>query len=323
MITFVRVLLLITPISWLVSSCSDGLDAANRNGRLPVVLQLNWVPEPEFGGYYAARELGSDRAQGIDLDIRAGGPGTPVEQMVAAGRIDFGISSADSVLIARARGADLVALYAVYQTFPQGIMTHAGRGLKSLDEVFQSGTIAMEPGTPYALLLAKRYGLANVRAVPYSNNLAPFLRDPNFATQCFITSEPIAARRAGADPQVFPLSDTGYNPYSGVIITRSRLAAEQPDRVKALIRAVRRGWQAYLEDPVPANAAMQRLNTTMEPATFAEVADVQKPLIENAHTGSNGLGTMELGRWQELGRQLVELGIVDRSDPEKAFLNVY
>ncbi|MBM4201009.1 MAG: ABC transporter substrate-binding protein, partial [Gammaproteobacteria bacterium] len=258
--------------------CSDGGEAG-APGRVQVALQLNWVPEPEFGGYYAALDVGADQAVGLDLDVRGGGPGTPVEQMVAARRLDFGISSADNVLIARSRGADLVAIYAVYQTFPQGIMTHAGRGLKSLAQVFESGTIAMEPGTPYERLLRQRFGLDKVRAVPYSNNLAPFLHDPLFAQQCFITSEPFAARRAGADPQVFPLSDIGYNPYAGVIITRGQVIAEKPEIVNALVRAVRRGWQTYLEDPATANAAMHKLNPTMDPDTFAAVATAQKPLI--------------------------------------------
>jgi NitT/TauT family transport system substrate-binding protein len=311
-------------LGWvLISLCGCGPreESTGDDGLPRVALQLNWVPEPEFGGYYAAREIGADREQGFRLDVRGGGPGTPVEQMIAAGRIDFGISSADNVLIARARGADLVAVYAVFQTFPQGIMVHAARGLKSLAEVFQGGTIAMEPGTPYQRLLEKRYGLSKVRAVPYNNNLAPFLHDPNFATQCFITAEPIAARHAGADPQVFPLKDAGYNPYAGVIITRWRLVAEQPERVRALVRAVRKGWQAYLADPHSANAVMQQLNPTMEPATFAEVAEVQRPLIADRFTEERGLGVMQTERWQELARQLLDLGIIDRAEPERAFTN--
>ena len=311
-------------LGWvLISLCGCGPreESEDEDGLPRVALQLNWVPEPEFGGYYAARETGADREQGFRLDVRGGGPGTPVEQMIAAGRIDFGISSADNVLIARARGADLVAVYAVFQTFPQGIMVHAARGLKSLAEVFQGGTIAMEPGTPYQRLLEMKFGLSKVRAVPYNNNLAPFLHDPNFATQCFITAEPIAARRGGADPQVFPLKDAGYNPYAGVIITRSHVVAEQPERVRALVRAVRKGWQAYLADPRSANAVMQQLNPTMEPATFAEVAEVQRPLIADRVTDEHGLGVMQPERWQELADQLLDLGIIDRAEPERAFTN--
>ena len=159
-------------------------------------LQLNWVPEPEFGGYYAARERGAFVAEGLDLEIRPGGAQSPVEQMVAAGQVEFGITSADSLLMARDRAADLVAIYAAYQSFPEGIMVHASRGLKSMAEVFQGGTLGVIPGTPFLKLLEREYGLGKMKVVPHDNNIAPFLHDPRMAQQCFISSEPIVARFA-------------------------------------------------------------------------------------------------------------------------------
>src|SRR5882672_692585 len=87
-----------------------------------VTLALNWVPEPEFGGFYAAREIGAYRRQGFDVDIRGGGAGVPVIQMVATGRVDFGTVGADEIVTARARGADIVGIFATFQTSPQGVM---------------------------------------------------------------------------------------------------------------------------------------------------------------------------------------------------------
>ena len=74
-------------------------------GKTKVKLVLNWVPEPEFGGFYAAREIGSYDKQGLEVEIMGGGAGVPVVQMVAGGQADFGISGADEVLTAKARGA--------------------------------------------------------------------------------------------------------------------------------------------------------------------------------------------------------------------------
>jgi NitT/TauT family transport system substrate-binding protein len=283
-------------------------------------LQLNWVPEPEFGGYYAARELGAFVAEGLDLEIRPGSAQSPVEQMVAAGQVEFGITSADSLLMARDRGADLVAIYAAYQSFPEGIMVHASRGLKTMAEIFQGGTLGVIPGTPFLRLLERDYGLGKMKVVPHDNNIAPFLRDPSMAQQCFLSSEPIVARHAGADPQVFMLSEIGFNPYTGLIITRRQTLEAHPDRVRALVRAVRKGWQAYLADPAPANRAMHTLNPTMAPATFAEAAIIQKPLIQG-QLDDGSLGTMTLERWQILAEQLQSLGVIDRVDPVGAFVN--
>jgi NitT/TauT family transport system substrate-binding protein len=301
--------------------CSDDKHSPSGTEPYPFGLQLNWVPEPEFGGYYAARAMGAFKDEGLDVDVRPGGPGVPVMQMVAAGQVEFGITSADSLLVARERGVDVVAIFALYQTFPEGIMVHAERGLKSLAEVFEGGTLAMEAGTPFQRLLAKRYGLQKIKAVPYSNNLGPFLNDPQFAQQCFITAEPIAARRAGARPQIFPISDVGYNPYSGVLFTLRKTVAEHPDQVAALVRAVRRGWQSYLEDPEPTNQIMQGLNPTMDPATFTEAAEIQKPLIRGNDQPAKVLGSMALERWKTLAEQLREVELIGETDPEKAFVN--
>ena len=95
-----------------------------------VKLALNWKPEPQFGGFYTAELLKLDVKNGVQLQIQPGGAGTPVVQMVSAGQVDFGIASADEVVLSRANGSDVVALFAVYQTNPQAIMGRADRGFR-------------------------------------------------------------------------------------------------------------------------------------------------------------------------------------------------
>jgi NitT/TauT family transport system substrate-binding protein len=277
-----------------------------------VKLTLNWVAEPEFGGFYAAREQGHFKRHGMEVTIQGGGSGVPVLQMVASGQVDFGISSADEVLTARARGVDVIPLFAVYQTSPQGLMAHASSGVKDIQGVLSSGTVALEPGLPYAAFLKKKYGFDKVKIVPYDGGVARFVADKTFSQQCFITSEPIAARRQGADPAVFLVADEGFNPYTTVLITRRALWKEQPARVKEFVAAVREGWRAYLDDPSSSNAVMGRINTTMDAETFAEAARTQKPLIETTQTRDKGLGTMSRERWDTLARQLVDLGLIDK-----------
>lgn len=283
-----------------------------------VKLTLNWVPEPEFGGFYAAREGGAFKRAGLDVEIMPGGAGVPVMQMIANGQSDFGIVNGDEVLIARARGADVIPIFATYQTFPQAIMVHASRDAKGMADVFGGGTLAIEPGTAYAAYLKKKYGFDKVKVVPYDGGVARFVLDKEYAQQCFITSEPIAARKKGAEPKVFLVADEGYNPYSAVLITRKALWKENPERVRAFVRAAREGWRAYLDDPAPGNAVMGKLNTTMDAETFAAAAAAQKPLIENAQTKKLGMMTRE--RWETLAKQLQELGILDKVPPADDYL---
>src|SRR4051794_34946431 len=83
-------------------------------GLAKVRLTLDWKPEPEFGGFYAARQIGAYEKHGLDVDIKPAGAGAPTWQLVATGKTEFATTAADQVLIARSQGADVVALFAVY-----------------------------------------------------------------------------------------------------------------------------------------------------------------------------------------------------------------
>ena len=278
-------------------------------------ITLNWVPEPEFGGIYAAKENGAFAKHNLDVDIIPGGAGTPTWQLVANGKTDFAVASADEVFIARSQGADVTTIFATYQTCPQGIMVHASRGYKTIADVFKGGTIAMEPGLPYVNFLKNKYGFGNVKVVAYDGGPGNFLANKDFAQQCFITSEPIAAKKAGSDPQVFLIADSGYNPYTAVIITTGKLAKENPSLIRNMFLSLQDGWRAYLNDPKPANAVMGKLNPDMDQETFTAAAEAQKPLIETNWTKQHGLGTMDRARWEELGKQLVELKVIEKAAP--------
>jgi len=313
-------LLLLAALAAALIGCSRS--AENKGGgeaaAARVKLALNWVAEPEFGGFYAAREGGAFKRAGLDVEIMNGAPGVPVVQMVASGQVEFGIVGGDDVVIARTRGADVLPIFAVYQISPHAIMAHASRGAKGIADVLQGGTLAVEPGAPYVAYLKKKYGFDKVNIVPYDGGVARFVVDKDFAQQCFITSEPIAAKQKGAEPQVFLIADEGYTPYNAVVITRKALWKEKPDQVRAFARAAREGWRAYLDDPAQVNAVMGNLNTTMDAETFRLGAQAQVRLIDDEP--GKKLGRMTRARWEALGKQLVELGIIKEAPPADDYL---
>src|SRR5262245_43864237 len=126
----------------LALSCLTGCSKSEDE---TITLQLNWKPEPQFGGFYAA-----DYAKlGLKVNVTPGGAGTPTIELLGAGKVPFAVVSADEIPKAREQGIKVVALFAVYQTHPQGIVTQASRGLKTIEDVFKTpGTLAMEKGLP-------------------------------------------------------------------------------------------------------------------------------------------------------------------------------
>ncbi len=293
------------------AGCGKGSDVSRDSNRPAVTLQLNWKAEPQFGGFYAAQVEGIYAQHGLSVKITEGGASAPTVDMIGAGTVPFAIVSGDEIVRARANGNPIVALFAVYQTNPQGIMTRASRGFKTLADVFtHEGTLAMERGLPYSDFLEKKYGFAKLKIVPSAfGDLSLYRAEENYAMQCFVTSEPLAAKKTGIEPQTFLIADSGYNPYTTVLATSETYLNSNRQMVEKMVDAVRQGWQVYLADPTKTNQYMGKLNPTMDAQTFAQSAEAQKRLIQIA--GAD-IGAMTLERWQQLVRQLVELKVIEK-----------
>jgi NitT/TauT family transport system substrate-binding protein len=304
--TFMKFIVSLLASIFLVSSAS-----AAQPKSVKLQLALNWKAEPEFGGFYAAKLAGYFEKRGLNVDITEGGAGTPVVQMVANRKVPFGIAAGDEVVIAQSRGADVVALFAVYQINPQGIMVHPERGFKSIADVFSSpGILAIQSGSPHTLFLQAKYPKANVKLVPYAGGIAQFLTDPNYSQQCFVTSEPLLAKKKSVAAKSFLIADEGFKPYGTVVVARRDYVEKNPQRARDFIDAVRDGWREYLRVPEKANALMVKLNPAIDADTMKAADDVQKPFIVPAGAQAGDLGKMTADRWTALTNQLQEIKLI-------------
>ena len=85
-----------------------------------ITLQLKWVPQAQFAGYYAASLKGFYKAAGLDVTLKNGGPNIIPETVVASGQAQFGVDWVPSLLTARDKGTQLVN---VAQVFARSGMT--------------------------------------------------------------------------------------------------------------------------------------------------------------------------------------------------------
>lgn len=276
-------------------------------------LVLNWKPEAEFGGFYAALLSGAYEKEGLKVEILPGGVGTPAVQMVASGQAEYGISSADEVVLSQDRGADVVGLYAVYQTNPHGFMFSAEKKWTKVSEVLESpGLLAVQKGLPYFLFLEKTVGKARAKVVPYLGGISQIAENPQLTQQCFVTSEPILAEKKGMKVKTVLVAEAGFNPYTTLVVVRRSYAEKNRDKVAAFKRAIDAGWKKYLASPEEANLRMHALNPSMDMETLGKSAEIQKALIETAETKAAGLGSMTDARWATIASQIQTTGLVKK-----------
>ena len=97
-----------------------------------VTLQLKWVTQSQFAGYYAAKAKGYYKAMGLDVNIKVGGPDITPEQVVASGQADFGLDWLPSLLATRDTGTDIVN---IAQVFTRSGMTEVSFKDSGIDSI--------------------------------------------------------------------------------------------------------------------------------------------------------------------------------------------
>ncbi len=119
-----------------------------------VTLQLKWVPQAQFAGYYAASALGFYKRAGLDVKLANGGPNIVPEQVVAAGRAQFGVDWLPSLLAARDQGADLVNIGQVFARSGMTQLTWKSSGINTIAKMKGKKVANWLGGNQYELFAA-------------------------------------------------------------------------------------------------------------------------------------------------------------------------
>jgi NitT/TauT family transport system substrate-binding protein len=133
---------LVLLVSVLVAGCGGGGSKSSQGdkgegggAKQKVTLQLKWVTQAQFAGYYAAKAKGYYDEEGLDVKIKVGGPSITPEQVVLGKQADFGIDWLPSLLAARDNGQDLVNIAQVFGRSGMTELTWKDSGITSISQM--------------------------------------------------------------------------------------------------------------------------------------------------------------------------------------------
>jgi len=293
----------------LLSSCAlllgcgpaDKTPAAQKRdeaGLTPVVMQTDWFPQAEHGGFYQALARGFYREAGLDVDVRSGGPGSQVRLRVARGDADFGLLRSDDTAMAVGQGLPLLIVAASMQHDGEALLVHAESPVRDFADL--DGQTVMAPlSMIWVSFIQKKYDVA-FNLVPTSYGMASFFADPTLVKSCYLTSEPFFARERGVAVRTLPLIDADYDAYAGIVARRD-LIRRSPELVRAFVTATLRGWDDYLHgDPAPADALILERNPQMSQAQldYSRAALIAHALISGHAEKGERIGAIDLARLQ-------------------------
>lgn len=298
----------------LLFSCAGSAHAA-PDSKPPerVTLQLKWLHQFQFAGYYAAQAKGFYSEEGLDVTIREGGADRPVIATVLKGDAHYGIGDSD-LLINRINGQPLVALAAIFQHSPYVLLSRADRGIRAPSDLVGASVMLSEgQGSIQLRAMLKREGIdpERVNILPQTWKLEDLIEGRVDAVSAYSTVEPALLRARGVAPATMRSLDYGVDFYGDILFTTETEAAKFPERTAAFLRATRKGWEyaftheQEIADLITGMKDIRQRGLTQ--AALLEEAAQMRPLVLPDLVE---IGHLNPGRLEATARTLASLGMV-------------
>ncbi len=281
------------------ASATGSARAADR-----LTLQLKWVAQAQFAGYYVAQAKGYYKAAGLDVTIKPGGPDINPSQVMAGGGADVDIDWIPSALAAREKGVPLVNIAQVYQKSGLELTCRKDSGVKSPAD-FKGKTLGVWfAGNEYPFLAwmsrlnyKTTGGADGVSVLKQGFNVDPLLQKQAACISTMTYNEYWQLIEGGMQPDqlvVFKYEDQGVATLEdGLYTTEAKL--KNPADVSKLARFLKasmQGWQyaiAHQDEAVTIVLASDTAGAQTAAHQKRMLSEVAK-LVTN---GSRGLGYLD------------------------------
>ena len=235
-------------LAWLGCVVLSVVSAKAWAGEDVVRVQLKWLHQFQFAGFYLAIEKGFYQDAGLKVRLLEGGPGKRPIEALLAGRADYAVGDS-GLLLYRASGRPVVALACLFQHSPQVIYTRediaSPAGLRGRRVMMQDGYLTVE-----VLALLRAYGLDQGDFVRQPiGTIDDLIEGRTDAFPGYSSNEAFALRQRGIPFHMFVPRDAGIDFYGDVLATTEREMRQHPERAALFRAATLKGWAYALEHP--------------------------------------------------------------------------
>lgn len=284
----------------------------------PINLQLKYLHQFQFAGYYAALEKGYYREAGLDVTIAEGHTGDEPLTNVLAGTSQFGVGSS-GLLLARQAGKPVVVLGVIFQHSPYVLLAPQTGPTQGIHDIIGKRVmLAAQSEDLVAYLKKEGISVSDFTKVEHSFNPDDLISGKVYGFSAYATNETDYLDKKGFAYQAYTPRSAGIDFYGDNLFTSEREIANHPARVKAFRQASMRGWQyamAHPEELVDLILAKYSKRNTSDHLLYEArqmQALVQPVLVE--------MGYMNPGRWQHIGSVYADLGMLPKGISLAGFL---
>ncbi|MES2160465.1 MAG: PAS domain S-box protein [Pseudomonadota bacterium] len=292
----------LTAVALVLAGSLAGAQAAEK-----VSIQLKWMHQFQFAGYYAAQDQGYYRDVGLDVTLLEARPGNDPIQSVLDGRAQYGVGNT-SLLVARGRGQPVVVLASIFQHSASALLVRHGADGKP--RPWPGSRVMLAPNNEELLIFLKKLGVRSDSLVPavHSFNTEDLLEGRVDAMSIYITEAPYLLERNNIGYEILSARSLGDDFYGDLLYTTESELREHPLRAQALRDATLRGWRYAMAHPGEiADLIRARYPERHSREHLMYEAQHIAPLLEQ---GLIELGYSNPERWRAIARAYIEQGML-------------
>jgi ABC-type nitrate/sulfonate/bicarbonate transport system substrate-binding protein/signal transduction histidine kinase len=307
----------------LVLLCLNFSFRASSQELKPIKLQLKWLHQFQFAGYYAAREKGYYKDAGLDVEILQGNALNPPVDNVLNGKADFGVTGSD-ILDSYINKKPVVVISVIFQHSPYIFMTLADRNINSPSDLAgKSIMVSEDQGGRLlkALLLDEGIPIDSVKIIQHSWQIQDLINGKVDAQSAYITVEPQILRKMGHQVSIINPINYGIDFYGDLLFTTVEMANNHPRTVEKFNEASLKGWQYAMSNPeeiityILGLPGVKSRGITREQLLY-EATEMKKLILPELVE----IGHMNPGRWENMLKNYKQLGLAEEDSTIEGLL---
>jgi putative hydroxymethylpyrimidine transport system substrate-binding protein len=310
--------LLLLSLLALLTACGEKQDVLEPSGSKKVTLMLDYFPNADHAGIYAAQAAGDFKQAGLDVEIRQpADPAAPIKQ-VAAGRVDVAISYEPEVFRARDEGLNVVSIGALVRRPLTSIISLPEAKIRKPADLRGKtvGTAGIDYQSAYLETILDE---ANVPRDSVKERNVGFGLTPALLTGkvdavlgAFWNYEGTELKLKGKKPRIIRMEDAGVPTYDElVLVANEDTVDDDPEAIRLFIAALERGTQDAVDDPAAATDAVLAAGDGLDPKLTRAEIDATLPLLL-PDTGNHPYGYMDPAEWEEFAGFFADRGLIER-----------
>lgn len=315
-----KILAVLLSASFLFCFASCGSEKTDTDALYEITLCLDWTPNTNHTGFFAADALGYYEQEGIKLSI-VQPPEDGAELMTASGQSQFGISFQDSLagIFTNQQSMNITAVAAVLQHNTSGVISRKGEGLhtpKGLEnKKYSTWNSPVELAMIRELMVSDGADPDKLQLVPSVTNEAQALKNKDIdAVWVYYGWAGVSCEIQKVETDYFALSDINpvFDYYTPVIIANDEFLKNEPEKAEAFIRATKKGYEYAAQNPQQAAQYLIDGDTTGSLKGMEElVTESQKWISEKYIDDAESWGVIDQQRWDTFFAWLYEKGLIE------------